>query len=139
MANNTNEVNKVVLYSYAKVWNVEKKIYALFNLVLPAPLNPYLILIFILLLGIIMLLERSLPFLTGIPVVIRYLVLPFGGARYLMKKKLDGKNPLKYLLGLLFYLLFEKGRYVEKFKLYPKRHENILIEWTCSKGQGGYV
>lgn len=139
MENNTNEVNKVILYSYSKVWNVEKKIYALFNLVLPAPLNPYLILIYILLLGIIMLLEHSIPLLSAIPVIIRYLVLPYGGARYLMKKKLDGKNPLKYLFGLIFFLLFERGMYVERFKKYPKKRENILIEWTCSKGQGGYV
>lgn len=143
MANNTTEinntVNKVTLYSYSKVWNVEKKIYALFNLVLPAPINPYLILVYIVLLGIIMLLEHSVPFLSSIPVIIRYLVLPYGGARYLMKKKLDGKNPLKYLFGLIFFFLFEKGRYIEKFKKYPKTHENILIEWKCSKGQGGYV
>jgi len=134
MANHTPEVSKVTLYSYSKVWKVEKKVYALFDMILPAPINPYTIVVFIFVLLGFMGLERLLPFLTKIPVILRYLVLPYLSAQYLMKKKLDGKNPLKYLLGIILYLITERNFYFEKFNKYPSVEENIKINWKCSKG-----
>lgn len=134
MANNTPEVSKVTLYSYSKVWKVEKKVYSLFDMILPAPINPYTIVVFILVLLGFMGLERLLPFLTKIPVILRYLVLPYLSSQYLMKKKLDGKNPLKYLFGIIIYAIFERGFYMEKFTKYPDTEETIRVNWKCSKG-----
>lgn len=134
MANNTQEINKVTLYSYSKVWKVEKKVYSLFDIILPAPINPYTIVVFIFVLLGFMGLERLLPILTKIPVILRYLVLPYLSAQYLMKKKLDGKNPLKYLLGIIIYLITERSFYIEKFTKYPAVEESIKLNWKSSKG-----
>lgn len=134
MANNTPEVTKVTLYSYSKVWNVEKKVYALFDVILPAPINPYTIIVFIFVLIGFMGLERLIPAFTKIPVILRYMVLPYLSAQYLMKKKLDGKNPLKYLMGIILYLITERGFYIEKFAKYPSVKEIIKMDWKCSKG-----
>ncbi len=134
MANNNQEINKVTLYSYSKVWTVEKKVYSLFDMILPAPINPYTIVVFIFVLLGFMGLERLLPFLSNIPVILRYLVLPYLSAQYLMKKKLDGKNPLKYLLGIFLYLITERGFYMEKFTKHPAGEENLKLNWKCSKG-----
>lgn len=134
MANNTPEVNKVILYSYSKVWNVEKKVYSIFNVILPAPINPYIILVFILVLLGFMFLERMIPMLSGIPVVLRYLVLPYFCAQYLMKKKLDGKNPVKYLIGVIQYLFTERNFYFENFKKHPASPDILHLDWKCSKG-----
>lgn len=134
MANNTPEVTKVTLYSYSKVWNVEKKVYALFDVILPAPINPYTIIVFVFVLLGFMGLERLIPVLSKIPTVLRYVVLPYLSAQYLMKKKLDGKNPLKYLLGIILYLITERGFYIEKFTKYPLMEETIKVSWKCSKG-----
>ena len=35
------EQKKVTIYSYSKVWKVEKRIYAIQNLVLPVPIDPW--------------------------------------------------------------------------------------------------
>lgn len=134
MANNTPEVSKVTLYSYSKVWKVEKKVYSLFNMILPAPINPYTIVVFIFVLLGFMGLERLFPALTKVPVILRYLALPYLSAQYLMKKKLDGKNPLKYLLGILIYVISERGFYFEKFTKYPAVEDTIKLNWKCSKG-----
>ena len=134
MANNTPEVTKVTLYSYSKVWNVEKKVYALFDVILPAPINPYTIIVFVLVLLGFMGMERLIPVLSKIPTILRYMVFPYLSAQYLMKKKLDGKNPLKYLLGIILYLITERGFYIEKFTKYPLMEETIKVSWKCSKG-----
>ncbi len=134
MANNTPEITKVTLYSYSKVWNVEKKVYSLFDVILPAPINPYTILVFIFVLLGFMGLERLFPVLAKIPTILRYMVFPYLSAQYLMKKKLDGKNPIKYLLGIILYLITERGFYIERFTKYPSVEETIKIDWKCSKG-----
>lgn len=134
MANNTPEVPKVTLYSYSKVWNVEKKVYALFDVILPAPVNPYTIVVFIFVLLGFMGLERLIPGFSKIPTVLRYLALPYFIAQYLMKKKLDGKNPLKYLLGVILYFITERNFYIENFTKYPSGEETFKIDWKCSKG-----
>lgn len=129
------EVQKVSLYSYNKAWNVEKKIYSIYNVILPAPVNPYMVLIFIVLLCFFMLLERLIPALANTPVIIRYLVFPYLGTGYLMKKKLDGKNPVKYLFGVLFHTFSERSRYIERFTSYPDRKEMLPLHWICSRGK----
>lgn len=131
---NANELKKVTLYSYSKAWDVEKKIYSIMNLILPAPINPYTVLVYIVVLIAYMGLEKMFPFLISIPVALKYFALPFLGAQYLMKKKLDGKNPIKYLFGLITYIILDRYSYIECFKRSPSANTVLHLDWNCSKG-----
>ncbi len=124
---------KIILYSYRKVWFVEKKIYAIQNIVLPVPVNPYELLEFIIAAGVMLFLCRLIPALENVPSMIRYVIIPYIIVKYLMKLKLDGKNPVKYFISLVPYLI-TKGFYVEHFQSYPDKQEKIKLSWFCSKG-----
>lgn len=124
----------VTLYSYRKVWFVEKKIYAFQNIVLPFPVNPYEILEFLAVVGIVMVMGRIFPVIQNVPVVLRYAALPYIIVKYLMKLKLDGKNPVKYFYGLIPYLL-NRNFYMEHFKMHYDGFGKIKMNWFCSKGQ----
>ena len=62
----------VTVYSYRKVWFVEKKIYAFQNIVLPFPIAPYEVLEFLAVVGAMLVMGRIFPILNNIPVVLRY-------------------------------------------------------------------
>lgn len=130
----TEENKKVKLYSYSKVWKIEKKIYSIQNIVLPVPVNPYSLLSFLLTLGIIVILDKVFPVLSGIPVVIRYGALPYFISNYLMKKKLDGMNPFKYFAGVVKYLLIDRRCYIEQFRERPAGTTTLRLTWNCSRG-----
>lgn len=132
---NEPQTPKVLLYSYNKAWNVEKKIYSIMNMILPAPLNPYLALAIMGLLCVVLVLERIAPVLTDIPTILRYLAFPFIGAQYLMKKKLDGKNPLKYLFGIVIHVLAERGSYIERFTSNRDTGTTMMLNWYCLRGK----
>lgn len=122
----------ITLYSYRKVWFVEKKIYAVQNITLPFPVNPYEVLEFLVVVGIVLLFGRIFPVIENIPAVLRYAALPYVVVKYLMKLKLDGKNPIKYFCGLIPYLI-NRNFYVEHFKAYRSRTEKVKLNWFCSK------
>lgn len=126
---------KITLYSYHKIWKIEKKIYAIQNIVLPIPIDPWELLyfgatwvvcnvIFGLLLGV-----------SNIPVMIRSIMLPFAISKFLMTKKLDGKNPLRYMLGVITFLFVEQGKSVEFFQTTPDKEATIKLTWNCSEGR----
>ena len=127
------ERKNITLYSYRKVWKVEKKIYALQNIVLPVPVNPYEVLEFIAVVVVVLILSNIFPFLQNVPPVLRYGAIPFLVVKYLMKLKLDGKNPIKYFMGLIPYL-FTRNLYQEHFASHVDRKEKIKLKWLCSKG-----
>lgn len=122
----------VTLYSYRKVWVVEKKIYKFQNVVLPFPINPYELLEFLAVVGIVLVLTRIFPILQGIPPVLRYGAFPYVVVKYLMKLKLDGKNPFRYFVGLLGYLA-GRGRYLEHFRSCTRENGKVKLNWNCSK------
>ena len=68
--------DKVKIYSYTKVWKVEKKIYAISNISLPLPINPYDFLAFIGVALIVLIFCKIIPALNVVPVVIRYIAIP---------------------------------------------------------------
>ena len=105
----------VTVYSYRKVWFVEKKIYAFQNIVLPFPIAPYEVLEFLAVVGAMLVMGRIFPILNNIPVVLRYGMLPYVTVKYLMKVKLDGKNPVKYFCGYLRFL-FTRKECIERFR-----------------------
>lgn len=126
------ESQKIKLYSYSKVWNTENKIYSIQNFVLPAPINPYEALYFILVMGFIFILGKIIPPIQTLPGVVTYIVFPYLITTYLRKKKLDGKNPIKYLFGFLRQIMIDKGTFKEGFKTHKKREEKVTLSWKCS-------
>lgn len=94
----------ILLRTYNKAWKFERKVYAIDDIRLPFPVNPdeivYLVCGFLLTLGIL----KVLPFLNGIPFIIKYLVLPYGLMKFLTKKKFDGKLPHRFLIGYIDYV-----------------------------------
>ncbi len=134
MGDRMEENRSVKIYSYKKVWKVEKKIYSISNINLPIPVNPYDLLVFLGVAIIMLILGRIIPAVAAIPTVIRFVMIPYGIAHYLMKMKLDGKNPFKFWIGCIIYFFTTKGYYIQLFKGHPDKKEKIVLKWQCSRG-----
>lgn len=129
------ENKKIRLFSYNKVWKFEKKIYAIMNLVLPVPISTNDALYFGFSFAVMYIMGRMLPLVESIPAAIRCLIIPYGMMKFLTKKKLDGKNPIKYFCGYLYYIFYERHTYLEKFKTNSIiKEEKLVINWSCSRG-----
>ena len=126
---------RVTVYSYAKVWRVEKKVYVIGNIILPAPVNPYDALAFAGVFGGVMILERFLPFLSAVPFAIKNLGFPILCTYYFRKQKLDGKNPIKYFGSYIVYLLTVKGAFLQSFGQHREKKESLRLDWSCSMGR----
>ena len=126
---------KITLYSYHKIWKIEKKIYAIQNIVLPIPIDPWELLYFGATWVVCNVIFGLLPRVSNIPVMIRSIMLPFAISKFLMTKKLDGKNPLRYMLGVITFLFVEQGKSVEFFQTTPDKEATIKLTWNCSEGR----
>ena len=126
---------KITLYSYHKIWKIEKKIYAIQNIVLPIPIDPWELLYFGATWVVCNVIFGLLPGVSNIPVMIRSIMLPFASSKFLMTKKLDGKNPLRYMLGVITFLFVEQGKSVEFFQTTPDKEATIKLTWNCSEGR----
>ena len=126
---------KITLYSYHKIWKIEKKIYAIQNIVLPIPIDPWELLYFGATWVVCNVIFGLLPGVSNIPVMIRSIMLPFAISKFLMTKKLDGKNPLRYMLGVITFLFVEQGKSVEFFQTTPDKEATIKLTWNCSEGR----
>lgn len=127
-------MERVKIYSYTKVWKVEKKIYSISNIPLPRPINPFDLLSFVGAALFMLILGFIIPVTAKLPEVIRFIGIPYGITNYLMKKKLDGKNPIKYFIGCIRYLLTMKGNYLQAFKNHADKKEKLTMSWNCSRG-----
>lgn len=123
--------NKIKINSYYKVWRIERKIYSIGNIHLPAPINPNDAISFLGVVFVIYILQRFLPFIAGLHFGLKYIALPFIISKYLMKKKLDGKNPISYLAGLTIYFCTEFGTYLEVFEKYRDKELQYNHNWDC--------
>jgi hypothetical protein len=128
------ENKKINIRSYNKVWEIENRIYAIQNIVLPVPLKPREVLYFFVIAAVIFILSVVIPGFSHIPSVLRYLVTPFALTQFFLKKKLDGKMPQKYFISWLGYL-FTKNQYIERFQAYPQHQGKIRLNWMCSQGR----
>ena len=126
---------KITLYSYHKIWKIEKKIYAIQNIVLPIPIDPWELLYFGATWVVCNVIFGLLPGVSNIPVMIRSIMLPFAISKFLMTKKLDGKNPLRYMLGVITFLFVEQGKSVEFFQTTPDKEATTKLTWNCSEGR----
>jgi len=126
---------RIRIYSYSKVWKKQLKIYSFGNYVLPVPID--LIQIGYLGLAIIISLVicAIVPFLSMLPGILKYVVIPYLISQFLLRKKLDGKNPIKYFIGVLFYT-FEKGNFLDRFEEHSDKEGDIKIYWISSQGKG---
>jgi len=130
-----NEEKKVQIYSYSKVWKIQKKIYTIQNFVLPMPIDPWQLLYFGVTWFVCVIIFGSLPGLKAIPAMLRHIVFPYFISRFLMTKKLDGKNPLRYAMGVIVYLFAEHGKRMEHFKMRPVQSRPVKLNWSCSQGK----
>ncbi|WP_314025049.1 TcpE family conjugal transfer membrane protein [Filifactor alocis] len=126
------EQKKINLRSYNKVWKIENRIYAIQNIVLPVPVSPREVLYFFIVAFIMLLLSFLIPPLKIIPSILRFIAVPFGISQFLLKKKLDGKMPHKYMVSWVNYML-TKEQYIERFSSYNRNTANTKIVWLCSK------
>lgn len=130
------ESRRIKIYSYKKVWRIEKKIYSFGNMKLPVPLNPYDLVSYALAAAAMLILGKIFPPLNQIPAVLRYIALPYLASKYFMTIKPDGKNPFLFLAGCARYYLTVKGSYIQNFKKYPeKKAQKLSLEWNCSMGR----
>ena len=125
--------NKITIYSYMKVWNVEKKIYNIGNFVLPVPVELWSAVYCLIAFLAVCALQKVFPVITVVPAVIRLGLIPYGIMYILRKKKLDGKNPIRYFAGLAGYIRDRNG-YTERFARYPAGKERVILDWSCSVG-----
>ena len=96
------------LRTYPRVWNYEKKIYAIENVRLIVPINPGELLYFAAGLAVAAALGKVLPVFAAVPFLIRYVLLPYALMKFLTKKKLDGKLPHLFFIGYIAYLTLPK-------------------------------
>ncbi|SFS08054.1 TcpE family conjugal transfer membrane protein [Anaeromicropila populeti] len=126
-------MESIRLYSYAKVWKVEHKIYSFNNINLPVPIKPFDVLYFGVSMLFVMLVGKFLPFFEHIPTLIRLGAMPYGIMVFMQKKKLDGKNPIKYFFGYIMYFIFEKGKYIERFQIMSDKEVKFKLVWWSSR------
>lgn len=131
-----NKSNTVTLYSYTKVWRVEKKIYAVQNFTLPVPIDPWQLVYFGVTWIVCSLIFGLIPGFAQIPVIIRSIIVPYATSKFLMTKKLDGKNPLRFFMGIIIFLFTEQGKSFERFNSVSEQ-KIIPLEWNCSEGKRG--
>lgn len=128
---------QVEIYSYHKVWNIEKKIYSFQNITLPVPVNPYDLLEFAVVLAVVLLLGKILPFVNNIPAVLRLVAIPYFITQFLTKQKLDGKTPVKFFGGCIIYLATIRGNVLERLNKCPGKARPIKLSWDCGMGYLG--
>jgi hypothetical protein len=142
------ETDRVILRTYATTWKYEKKIYAIDRIRLLVPVNPSQVAYFFIGLLITMGLLKILPFLSAIPFVFRYGLIPFALMKFLTKKKFDGKLPHKFAVGFIEYMMlprsisrFAAGENYKKGKFENPvfRREKIVDVMAALPRKGGKI
>lgn len=129
------EVKETIrIYSYSKIWKLENKIYAIQNIQLPAPVSPTQLMYFGGTAAFMLLICKIIPFFDAVPAILRYGAVPLMLSNFLITKKLDGKNPIKYFVGFLSFLFTESGSRLERFQEKKGKEKPIRIEWVTSEG-----
>lgn len=101
------EMEKVRLRTYRQVWEQERVIYQIERVRLPFPVSFRQAGLFGAALGAMLLLSR-IPLVAALPALARYILLPGLITWFLTKQRLDGKEPLRWLFGMLRYAFSPK-------------------------------
>lgn len=123
------------IYSYSKIWKLENKIYAIQNIQLPAPVSPTQLIYFAGTAVFILIICKIIPLFGAIPAVLKYGAVPLIISNFLLTKKLDGKNPIKYFIGFLVFLFAESDNCLERFQEKKCKEKPFKLEWNTSKGR----
>ena len=130
------EQNKLTVYSHNKVWRIEQKFYSVGKYVFDIPIPVKDAAYFGLLFGIMYILHITIPLIAAIPGVIKFALFPFGLSQFLLKMKLDGKPPHKFVAAW-FRHVATGSTYVERFAAYPAAEgQRVRLTWLCSRGNG---
>ena len=121
------------VYSYPKAWKIENRIYGFWNYTFPRPLDPQQILYFAVVLLCVLGLSKVIPPVARMPWVIRFAIIPYASGNFLLKKKLDGKSPIRYFLSWVQFQL-RRGQYMERFSFRAARQPKERFRWYCAKG-----
>ncbi len=101
------ELDRVRLRTYRQVWVQERVIYQIERVRLPFPVSFRQAGVFAATLLLMALLSR-VPLISGLPGLLRYLLIPAFATWFLTKQRLDGKSPLRWLLTMIRFLLSPK-------------------------------
>lgn len=126
----------ITIRSYEKAWKLDKKLYNIGNWRLWVPLAVRPMGYFAATFGVMLILARLFPVLRQINSVVLYIILPILISQYLLKQKLDGKMPLRYLVSLLQYMS-HRGQYLAGFLWRPIRRQKERLRWYCRSKAGG--
>jgi len=130
------EQNKLTVYSHNKVWRIEQKFYSIGKHVFDIPIPLKDAAYFGLLFGIMYILHITIPLITMIPGAVKFIMFPLGLSQFLLKMRLDGKLPHKFVAAWLRYIA-ARGSYVERFAAYPGAEgQRMRLTWLCSRGNG---
>ena len=121
------------IYTYQKAWKLENRIYSVMNYKLLVPLYPRQILYFSVVLLCMIGLSSCIGIFARIPWVLRFLAAPYLIGNFLLKKKLDGKSPIKYFLSWVQFSA-RRGQYLDRFRFCPARQSKERFRWYCVKG-----
>lgn len=94
-----------IIKNYSNVWNSERMIYALNDLVLPRPVSMTQIfwILFFFLLSLF--LKGIPPFIFQDSILMNHVAIPMFLAWFVSRKRLDGKRPYNYLKSYILYLV----------------------------------
>ncbi len=104
-----------ILVSYNKIYEIEEKVYNIGSLKLPRPMPLYTVLATVTTAVIIFLISSIFSFITIVPGIIRYAVIPVVVGRTVTVSRKDGKNLFRYYAAYIPYL-FTKNITIERFK-----------------------
>jgi hypothetical protein len=113
-----NDLRKEILRPYTQIWTFPLKIYSFGNAKLPVSVNPWDVFYFIIGMAIVYIMTYisvvcHIPFYK-IPVLFRYIIIPYIILKFFVSVKPDGKSPYKYFWGRIIFA-FGCKKY-EKFK-----------------------
>lgn len=123
------------IYSYSKIWKLENKIYAIQNIQLPAPVSPTQLIYFGGSAVVMLIVCKIIPIFDVIPAILKYGAVPLVLSNFLLTKKLDGKNPIKYFIGFLVFLFTESDSHLERFQEKKGKEKPCRIDWLTSQGR----
>lgn len=126
--------SKVVIYSYRKVWKIDKKLYSFSNIVLPVPIDPMDLAAYGLGVLLMLVLGKLIPPFQQVSWLVRYAVIPYLLAKAFFKIKPDGKNLFKFLGGCLRYFFTVRGTFTQTFRRHSLNMGAVRLSWRCSQG-----
>lgn len=131
----SNEKATVKIQSYQNIWNYEKRIYTLFDMVLPTSISisefGYFVVVELIVIAVNFVLK--LPSFGEMGFLIKFAVIPYGVMRLLKYNKLDGKNPIAFFKDYIKFFL-KKHKQYEFFRDVSSipEEQDYIIHWQCS-------